>query len=95
MSYGLKELGEKCWYFVELLRWSGDVWVSGDIYVEQIKEKISTKQNIVIYRDDGVGIFQNALKAEVERKKKQIVKVFKDRCLSITIKFKLKSVNLF
>ena len=38
-----------------------------------------------------MGIFQNIPKTEIERKKKQIVKVFKDCGLSITIKCNLKS----
>ena len=44
--------------------------------------------NIGLYRDDRLGIFQNIPKTEIERKKKQIVKVFKDCGLSITIKCK-------
>ena len=34
--------------------------------------------NICLYRDDGLGVFPNIYKPEVERKKKQIVKIFKE-----------------
>ena len=34
------------------------------------------KSDIGLYRDDGLGIFQNVSKPEIERKKKAIVKVF-------------------
>ena len=46
-----------------------------------------------LYCDYGLGIFQNIPKTEIERKKKQTVKVFKDCGLSITIKCNLKSVD--
>ena len=55
--------------------------------------KITTKEKIGIYRDNGLGIFQNISKTEIERKKKQMVKVFKDCGLSITIECKLKSMD--
>ena len=48
---------------------------------------------IGLYCDDGLGILQNIPKTEIERKKKQIVKVFKDCGLSITINSNLKSLD--
>ena len=56
-------------------------------------KNVTNKENIGLYRDDGLGIFQNIPKTEIERKKKQIVKVFKDCGLSITIKCNLKSID--
>ena len=63
-------------------------------YILNKLKNITNKENIGLYRDDGLGIFQNIPKTEIERKKKQIVKVFKDCGLSITIKCNLKSVDV-
>ena len=41
------------------------------------------KEDVVLYRDDGLGIFKNISGPEIERKKKAIVKVFKKSELSI------------
>ena len=35
------------------------------------------KESVGLYRDDGLGVFPNISKPEIERKKKQIVKIFK------------------
>ena len=51
------------------------------------------RENIGLYRDDGLGICQNMSKTEVERLKKKIVKIFKESGLSITIECNLKSVD--
>ena len=60
-------------------------------YILNKLKNVTNKGNIGFYCDDGFGIFQNIPKTEIERKKKQIVKVFKDCGLSITIKCNLKS----
>ena len=57
-------------------------------YIFSKLKNVTNKENIGLYRDDRLGIFQNIPKTEIERKKKQIVKVFKDCGLSITIKYK-------
>ena len=44
---------------------------------------IINKSNIGLYRDDGLGIFQNVSKPEIERKKKAGVKVFKGCGLAV------------
>ena len=54
---------------------------------------LQIKRTLGLYCDDGLGIFQNISKTEIERKKKQIVKVFKECGLSITIKCNSKSVG--
>ena len=54
---------------------------------------IINKSDIGLYRDDGLGIFQNVSKPEIERKKKAIVKIFKRCNLSITIECNLKTVH--
>ena len=56
-------------------------------------KNVTEKENIGLYRDDGLGIFQNISKTEIERQKKETVKVFKDCGLTITIKCKSKSVD--
>ena len=48
-----------------------------------------------LYRDDGLGVFQNVSRPEAERKKKAIVKVFKSYSLSIVVNASLKTVNFF
>ena len=51
------------------------------------------KSYIGLYRDDGLGIFYNVLKPEIERKKKAIVKAFKGCGLTITTQCNLKTVD--
>ena len=46
---------------------------------------IINKYDIGLYRDDGLGIFQNVSKPEIYRKKKATVKVFKGCGLTVTI----------
>ena len=53
----------------------------------------ANKSDIGIYHDDGLGIFYNVSKPEIERKKKAIVKIFKGCGLSITIQCNLKTVD--
>ena len=60
-------------------------------YILSKSKNITNKENIGLYHDDRLGIFQNIPKTKIERKKNQIVKVFKDCGLSITIKCNLKS----
>ena len=56
-------------------------------------KNVGNKENIDLYRYDGLEIFQNISKADIEKKKKQIVKVFEDCTLSITLKFNLKLLD--
>ena len=51
------------------------------------------KESISLYRDDGLAVFPNISKPEIEIKKKQKVKIFKECGLSITTQCNLKSVN--
>ena len=51
------------------------------------------KESVGLYGDDGLGVFPNISKPEIERKKKQVVKIFKEYGLSITIQCNLKSVD--
>ena len=51
------------------------------------------KNDIRVYRDDSIGIIHGVLKPMIERKKKLIVKNFKQYGLAITIECNLKTVN--
>ena len=59
------------------------------IYMLSRLNNIMKRDNIGLYRDDGLGICQNMSKTEIERMKKAIVKIFKDSGLSITIECNL------
>ena len=48
------------------------------------------KENIGLHRDDGLGIFRNMSVPEVERKKKDLIRIFKSNGLSISVKINLK-----
>ena len=62
-------------------------------YILNKLKNVGNKENIELYRYDGLGIFQNISKTEIEKKKKQILKAFEDCGLSITLKFNLKSLD--
>ena len=61
----------------------------GSYMLNQLKHDVS-KESIGLYRDDGLGVFHNIPKPEIERQKKQIAKRFKECGLSITIQCNLK-----
>ena len=48
---------------------------------------------MALYGDDGLGIFKDMSGSEVERKKKELVKIFKNNGLSITVKTNLKTAD--
>ena len=58
----------------------------------QLKNAIR-KENVGLYRDDGLGILRNLSGPEIERIRKRIIKIFKDSGLNITIKMNLKTVD--
>ena len=64
----------------------------GTYLLNKLKVVIA-KENMGLYRDDSLGIFQNMSGPEVERKKKELVKVFKNNGLSITVKSNLKTAD--
>ena len=51
------------------------------------------EESIGLYRDDGLGVFPNISKPEIERKKKQIVEIFKECELYVTTQCNLKLVE--
>ena len=63
-----------------------DVWeLVGTYLLSELKVAI-TIENIGLHRDDGLFLFKKMSRSEVERKKKQLVKIFKNNGLSITVK---------
>ena len=46
-------------------------------YIQSKLTNIMNKEDVELYRDDGLGIFKNTYRSEIESKKKSIVKVFK------------------
>ena len=56
--------------------------------LNQLKVVI-VKEIMRLYRDNGLGIFKNMSGPKVERKKINIVKIFKNNALSITVKTSL------
>ena len=55
--------------------------------------KIVDKESVGLFRDDGLGVSRNLSGPQTERKRKAIVKVFKDCGLRITIQANLQIVN--
>ena len=58
----------------------------GTYVLNQLKVVVA-KENMGLYRDDSLGIFKNMSGPEVERKKKELVKISKNNGLSITADF--------
>ena len=56
-------------------------------------EVLITKENMGLYRDDGLGIFKIIAGTEVEKKKKELVKIFKSNVVTITVKTNLKAAD--
>ena len=66
----------------------------GNLKLHQLSScSICDKTEIGLYRDDGLGVFRNLSGPQSERKRKEIIKLFKDCGLSITIKCRLETVN--
>ena len=64
----------------------------GTYFLNQLKVVIA-KENMGLYRDDGLGIFKNMSGPEVERKKNELVKIFKNNGLSITARTNIKTAD--
>ena len=60
--------------------------------LNQLKVVIA-KENIGLYKDDDLSIFKSMSGPEVERKKKELAKIFKNNGLSITVKIHLKTAD--
>ena len=63
------------------------------IYILTKLQKVFQKDDAGLYRDDGLGFMKEIPGPEMERKRKQIIKIFKKLGLSITIKINLHAVD--
>ena len=66
--------------------------LTGSYLLHQLSN-IFDKESVGLYRDDGLGVLKNLSGPEMERKKKAIVKLFKDCGLRITIQANLRIAN--
>ena len=62
------------------------------IYIQNNLCKLINKKYFALYRDDALGIFRNTSRPEADRKRKSIIKIFKECGLSITYEVNKKSV---
>ena len=49
----------------------------GAFILNKISPIMQEQNNVGLYRDDGLGIFRNLSRPNIERKKKEIIKIFK------------------
>ena len=57
----------------------------GTFILNKISPIMQEQNNVGLYRDDGLAIFRNFLRPNTERKKKKIIKIFKNFRLSIVV----------
>ena len=67
--------------------------VVGTFILKKINPTMQEQNNVGLYRDDGLGIFRNLWRPNIERKKKEIIKMFKNFGLSITVTTNVISAN--
>ena len=63
------------------------------IYIQSKLCKLMNKKDFGLYRDDGLGILRNTSGTEAARKRKIIIKIFKECGLSITFEVNKKIVD--
>ena len=63
------------------------------VYILHLLRTVMRKENVGLYRDDGLSILQNSSGPEIERKRKQTIQIFKSCGLNITVKKNLKTVD--
>ena len=63
------------------------------IYIQNKLCKLMNKKDFGLYRDDGLGILRNTSGSEADRKRKNIIKIFKECGLSITCEVNKKIVH--
>ena len=62
------------------------------VFILHLLKTLMRKENVGLYRDNGQGILQNSPVHEIERKRKQIIQIFKTCGLNITVETNLKTV---
>ena len=63
------------------------------VYILHLLRTVMGKENFGLYRDDELAILRDSSGPEIERKRKQIIQVFKSCGLNITVKTNLKTVD--
>ena len=63
------------------------------IYIQKKLCKLMNKKDFGLYRDDGLGILRSTSGPEADRKRKSIIKIFKECGLSITCEINKKIVD--
>ena len=74
-----------CFYGAEVCELVG-------VYILHLLRTVMRKDNVGLYRDDGLGILRNSSGPEIERKRKQIIQIFKSCGLNITVKTNFHSI---
>ena len=64
-----------------------EVWELVGVYILHLLRTVG------LYRDDGLSILRNSSGPEIERKRKQIIQIFKSCELNITVRTNLKTVD--
>ena len=77
---------------ISMYQCSRDVQVGWHIFAKPTKGS-PANENMGLYREDGLSIFKNMSGPEIERTKKELVKVFKNNGLPITVKTNLKTAD--
>ena len=62
------------------------------VFILHLLKTIMRKENVGLYRDNGQGILRNFPGHEIERKRRQIIQIFKTCGLNITVETNLKTV---
>ena len=63
------------------------------VYILHLLKAVMRKENVGLYHDDGLGILRNSSGPEIERKRKQIIQIFKSCGFNITVKTNLKTAD--
>ena len=61
------------------------------VYILHLLKTVMRKENVNLYRGDGLVILRNSSGPEIERKRKQIIQIFKSCRLNITVRTNLKT----
>ena len=65
----------------------------GTFILNKISLIMQKQNNVGLYRDDGLGIARNLSRPNIERKKKEVIKIFKSLGLSIAVTTNATSAN--
>ena len=63
------------------------------IFILNKLSNVIDKNSIGLYGDDSLGVFDKLSGPQIEKKKKKIIKIFKDCGLSVTVTINITSVD--